>query len=127
MDDIDSVFARIEKLEFHVRLLSEELNPSESPIASLVIGCDWAEADLDRAHDIFQKYDELLTEKADVNWHRFEEEFKDQLGITYQGLKSVVLAFHSNGQWTSVCHAYASSFGNSVPIELKNIALGTER
>lgn len=127
MDNIDAVIARLEKLEFYIKLLSEELNPNESPIASLVIGHDWTEADLDKAHDIFEKYDKLLVDENKINWHAFEKEFKDQLGISYQGLKSIVLAFYRNGQWESVCQSYASSFGNTVPLELKKIASSTSR
>jgi hypothetical protein len=97
----------IDKIKFHIRLLSEAIDFREHPIASLVISNDWTDADLDAAHDIFEKFDKKLEQKEDINWYGFEREFKDRFAIGYQGLKSVVLAFFWNGQWTSVCQAYA--------------------
>lgn len=127
MKDIESVIARLEKLEFHVRLLAESLNHAENPTASLVVDFNWSEQDLDLAHDIFETFDIKIRESKNINWYEFEKEFQEKLNISYQGLKSVVLAFNRNGQWTEVCHAYASSFGNSVSIELKSIAQGNVR
>jgi hypothetical protein len=127
MENIELIVARLEKLEFHVKLLAESLNHTENPTASLVVSFDWSSQDLNRAHDIFEAFDNKMRESEKINWHDLEKEFGDKLNISYQGLKSVVLAFYRNGQWTEVCHAYASSFGNSVPLELKAIAQGTLR
>jgi len=127
MENIEKIVARLEKLEFHVKLLAESLNHAENPIASLVVDFDWSSDDLDCAHDIFEMFDDKIREEEQINWHDLEQEFNQKLNISYQGLKSVVLAFYRNGQWTEVCHAYASSFGNSVSIELKSIAKGTAR
>lgn len=127
MENIEAIVARLEKLEFHVKLLAESLNHTENPIASLVVDFNWSEQDLDLAHDIFEMFDTKLHKSEKVNWHELEKEFTEKLNISYQGLKSIVLAFNRNGQWTEVCHAYASSFGNSVPLELKSLALGNER
>jgi hypothetical protein len=112
---------RLAKLEFQVRLLAESLNPAESPIASLVIGFNWSEQELDAAHDIFEKFDGFLASEERINWHEFESDFKSRLRMSYQAVKSVVLAFYANGQWEDVCRSYALSFGDSVPIELKKI------
>ncbi len=127
MENIEAIVARLEKLEFHVKLLAESLNHTENPIASLVVDFNWSEQDLDSAHDIFEMFDKKLHESKKINWNELEKEFTQKLNISYQGLKSVVLAFNRNGQWTEVCHAYASSFGNSVPLELKSISLGNVR
>lgn len=127
MENFEAIIRRLEKLEFHVKLLAESLNYAENPTASLVVGFDWSEQDLTLAHDIFEMFDKKLGESAPINWYDFEKEFSDKLNINYQGLKSVVLAFHRNGQWMEVCHAYASSFGDSVSLELKSIALGSSR
>lgn len=121
MSTSNSIEDRLAKLEFQVRLLAESLNPEESPIASLVIGFNWSESELDAAHDIFEKFDGLLTSKEKINWHEFESDFKSRLGMSYQAVKSVVLAFYENRQWEDVCRSYALSFGGSVPIELKKV------
>ncbi|WP_347990121.1 DUF1878 family protein [Methylomonas sp. AM2-LC] len=124
MENIEAIIARLEKLEFHVKLLAESLNHTENPTASLVVDFDWSSADLNCAHDIFEMFDNMMREEVKINWYDFEKEFSEKLNISYQGLKSVVLAFYRNGQWSEVCHAYASSFGNSVSLELKSIAQG---
>lgn len=100
--------SEIEKIKFHIKLISESIDTRDHPIPSLVISKDWSEDDLDAAHDIFQKFDEKLESGADVNWVEFEGDFKKRFGMSYQGLKSVVLAFFWNGQWSGVCHAYAT-------------------
>lgn len=119
MSDINK---KLEKLEFHVKLLAEELSPAESPIATLVIGFNWSEEELDLAHDIFERYDQQLSNEENINWHAFETEFKEKLNVSYQRLKSVILSFYRNRQWEAVCCAYAMSFGDTVPFELKTIA-----
>jgi len=124
MHDHDIV-KRIKKLEYHIKLLAEELNHDESPIASLVIGLDWSESELNIAHDIFEAYDRQLEAKEkNINWNDFENEFKEKLGVSYQRLKLIIIAFYKNMQWENVCYSYAASFGNTVPIELKQIARG---
>lgn len=96
-----------EKIKYHLQLLAESLDARQTPIASLVISNDWSASDLDAAHDIFEIYDQKLEQKQSVNWHNFEREFHERFGLTYQGLKPVVLAFFRNDQWVSVCEAYA--------------------
>lgn len=97
-----------EKIKYHIQLLAEALDARESPIASLVILNDWSASDLDSAHDIFEQFDQKLEQKEVVNWYSFEREFQERFGLSYQGLKSVVLAFFRNDQWVAVCKAYAS-------------------
>jgi hypothetical protein len=127
MENIKAIVARLEKLEFHVKLLAESVNHTENPTASLVVDFDWSSQDLNCAHDIFEMFDTKMRKEENINWYDFEKEFQDKLNISYQGLKSIVLAFFRNGQWTEVCHAYASNFGQSVPLELKSIAQGKMR
>ena len=121
MNNSKDILDRLEKLEFQVQLIAESLDFSQSPIASLVIGFNWSEADLDKAHDIFDKYDQKLVKKESISWVQFEREFEKELRIGYQSLKMVVLAFYRNAQWSGVCFEYASHFGNTVPLELKSI------
>lgn len=124
MESIESIVARLEKLEFHVKLLAESMNHTENPIASLVVDFDWSPQDLDCAHDIFEVFETKIHQNEKITWHDLEKEFQEKLNVSYQGLKSVILAFFRNGQWTEVCYAYASSFGENVSLELKSIAQG---
>jgi hypothetical protein len=99
---------QINKLNYQMSLVAESLDSREHPIATLVIAMDWDESDLDKAHDIFEKFEGILDSGKDPSWNEFEFEFKE-LGIGYQKLKMVVLAFHRNFQWTHVCEVYAKA------------------
>ena len=99
----------IKKIKFHISLIGETLDHRNNPIPSLVIQMDWAERDLDSAHDIFEKYDNKLEAEEDVNWRSFEMELREKFNIGYQTVKSIVLAFYRNHQWTEVCTLYAKS------------------
>ena len=106
MTDIEN---EIKKLKFHISLIGETLDFRNNPIPALVIQMDWDEKDLDAAHDIFEKYDNMLEAKEEVNWRAFEMELREKFGISYQTVKSIVLAFYRNHQWTEVCTLYARS------------------
>lgn len=98
----------LEKIKFHIQMLGECIDSTTSPIASLVISMDWDGDDLNRAHDIFEKYDNDLENGREVNWTQFEHEIRDEFEIGYQNVKSIVLAFYRNHQWVEVCKQYAS-------------------
>ena len=97
----------LRKLKYQIRLLGEAVDSTQSPITSLVISFDWGEEDLDRAHDIFESYDEKLRAGEEVRWTAFEMALREQFHIGYQRVKSIVLAFYRNHQWTAVCRGYA--------------------
>lgn len=101
--------AEFQKIKFHIRLLAQVIDASDYPTEALVLSMDWSEEELDVAHDIFEAYEEKLSGSSQVNWHAFERQFEEQLGVGYQALKSIVLAFYRNSQWVDVCVAYAQS------------------
>lgn len=106
MIDIEN---EIKKLKFHISLIGETLDYRNNPIPALIIEMDWGEADLNSAHDIFEKYDNMLEAKEEVNWRAFEMELREKFEIGYQTVKSIVLSFYRNHQWTEVCTLYARS------------------
>ena len=106
MDDLQK---QIDKLKFQMSLVGESLDSREHPIATLAISMDWDDDDLDRAHDIFEKFDKIIESGAKPNWAEFERDFSQQFGIGYQTLKVIVLSFFRNFQWTSVCEIYAQA------------------
>lgn len=91
-------------------MIGETLDHHEYPIAALVISMDWDDKDLNRAHDIFEKYDNLLDAEEEVNWRAFELELRDAFSIGYQTVKMIVLAFFRNYQWHEVCTQYAKAY-----------------
>lgn len=106
---MEEIIKKIEKLQYQMQLVGESLDSRSNPIASLVISMDWNNKDLDMAHDIFEKYDAILSSGEPPNWSAFENDFNNSFGVSYQSLKSIILAFHRNFQWTTVCEYYAKA------------------
>ena len=121
----DSIQQQVDKLRFHIELIARSIDPDTNPVAILAIDYNWSSKDLNRAHDIFEKYDQLISAGKEEQVRSLEQDFSEEFGMTYQDVKMVVLAFVRSGQWEKVCRAYARSFGPSVPIELKFLTLST--
>lgn len=118
----ENVFDELDKLKFHLALLSRELlDVKKQPISSLVIGLDWSETDLDTAHGIFEEYESILFEKEDISWSDFAKSFEAKLGINNLQLEAVVLAFCRDTRYVEICQAYARSFGPEVTSDLESI------
>ncbi|MDF9401523.1 hypothetical protein [Vibrio sp. 1180_3] len=118
---LEELSAVVEKLQYHVSILSDCVDYERYPVERLILSMNWDNAQLNRAHDIFQKYDELLANEEDVNWMAFEHELRDEFNIGYQTVKHIVLAFFNNHQWVEVCHGYAMSFEPTTPVEFHQI------
>jgi len=112
----------IEKLAYHVSLIGETIDYEKHPIEALILSMNWGREDIDKAHDIFERWDQRLENGGAMSTSEFESDFNRELGISYQGLKSVILAFYRNHQWTNVCEAYVDAFGTSPSIEYHSIA-----
>ncbi|MGE6440714.1 hypothetical protein ACQKC9_04000 [Psychrobacter sp. NPDC078409] len=112
---------KVNLLQYHVTLLANCIDSDEHPVENLILTMNWNEEQIEKAHDIFQKYDELIDLKSDIVWSRFEHELRDQFSIGYQTVKRIVLAFYRNHQWVDVCYQYAMSFEPTTPIEFHQI------
>lgn len=108
------------KLRFHVKQLGEAIDDDEHPVTAMVIELNWSEEDLERAHDIFEKYDNQLESHGRFFEHDLEKELKDSFDIGYQTVKTIVLAFWRNHQWQGVCRAYAKQHDVSEFKEINN-------
>lgn len=106
----DSIQKQLDKLKYQLHLLGEAVDHREYPIPSLVLSLDWDDEDLNKAHDIFEQYDNKMEDGKEVNWRAFEMELRDTFGIGYQTVKTIILAFFDNGQWENVCTAYAKAY-----------------
>ena len=112
----------IAKIKFHISMLNTYQNYANNPIGSLVIEFDWSEEDLDKAHDIFEKYDKKISE-GELNGDLYalmERDFKTDLGLGYQEVKSVVLAFFRESRWVTVCVEFVKSYRYE-PVEFSEI------
>ncbi|OCF82151.1 hypothetical protein AS299_02570 [Citrobacter freundii] len=119
--NIEEIIERLQKVEYQISILSECLDYDRYPVQSLILSMNWDSKQLNKAHDIFQKYDEKLDKNEDINWHAFEHELEEEFSIGYQTVKSIVLAFYNNHQWIDVCYGYAKSFEPNTPIEFHSI------
>ncbi len=123
---IDELAEELQKLKYQVRVLGETVDYDAHPVESLILSMDWGEGDIDRAHDIFETYDNKLEAKEPINWTEFEMELRTEFNIGYQTVKRIVLAFFKNHQWTNVCYGYAMSFEPTTPVEFHQITRGGE-
>lgn len=124
--NIEEIARELEKLKYQVRTIGETIDYRAHPVEALILSLDWGEGDIDRAHDIFEKYDNKLEANEEVNWGKFEHELRSAFDIGYQTVKSIVLAFYDNHQWTKVCYGYAMSFEPTTPIEFHRITRGDD-
>ncbi|AZV77700.1 DUF1878 family protein [Parasedimentitalea marina] len=115
------IIERIRKLSYHVSILGQAIDYDKHPVEALILSMDWRAQDLETAHDIFERWDERLEKGETMEKYKFEGDFEKELGITYQGLKSIILAFYESSKWTNVCEAYVDIFGATPPIEYKSI------
>lgn len=117
----DEIIAAIKKLRYQVSIIAQTIDHDKHPVEALVLNMDWESEDLTKAHDILERWDQRLEKGEDLSAGEFEQDFDRELGISYQGLKSIILAFYRNGQWTNVCEAYVDSFGKSPAVEYHSI------
>jgi len=108
----------IQKIKWHIKRLAGALDSERHSITALVIYLDWSEDQLERASDIFEKYDRLLEEKKSANWQDLEKELKEEFRIGYQAVKTIVNAFYDDHLWQNVCCWFAESQEPTCPVEL---------
>jgi lipid II:glycine glycyltransferase (peptidoglycan interpeptide bridge formation enzyme) len=109
------------KLQYQVKVLSECMDYEKYPVEYLILSMNWDQSQINKAHDIFQKYDQKLKNQIGIRWFDFERALCDEFKINYQSVKSIILAFHRNQQWVEVCHGYAMSLGSTMPVEFQSI------
>ncbi|RZM89780.1 MULTISPECIES: hypothetical protein [unclassified Escherichia] len=119
--NLTEISKEIEKIKYHISILGDIIDYHNHPVESLTISMDWNERNINRTHDIFEKYDEKLSNNEKLKWYEFENDLKDELDIEYQMVKQVILAFYKNHQWRDVCYQYALSFGPNIPAEFYQI------
>lgn len=112
----------ISKLKYQVETLGLTIDHQKYPVEALILSKNWGPTDLEKAHDVFEKWDKKLENGDEMKSGLFESDFQDALGVSYQGLKSIVLAFYRNSQWTNVCEAYVDSFDGKPSIEFFEIS-----
>lgn len=118
---IEELTEIVDKLTYHVSILGDTIDYDKHPVEALIISMNWSRADITKAHDIFERWEQRLEKGGSMSTGEFERDFQQELGISYQGLKSVILAFYRNHQWTNVCEAYVDAFRGAPSIEYHSI------
>lgn len=117
----EELYKAFQRLSYHVELLGNTIDSHAYPIEALILSMNWNKEDLDKAHDVFERWETILESGEKMNNFKFEKDFEDALGVSYQGLKPIVLAFYRNSLWTNVCEAYVDSFDGKASIEYREI------
>jgi len=117
----EEVETTLKKLSYQVSILGQTVDYERHPVEALILEKDWGSEELDKAHDIFENWEKRLESGENMDSAMFEQDFRRELGVTYQGVKPIILAFYKNGQWTNVCEAFVDSFGPSPALEYHSI------
>lgn len=117
----EEIAETVEKLKYHISILGQTIDHERHSVEALIIENDWSQTQLNKVHDLFEKWEKFLEAGQQMQQSSFEIDFNNELDISYQDLKSIILAFYRNSQWTNVCEAYVDSFGGSPPIEYHSI------
>lgn len=120
--DEHEIIKRLDKLQYQVETLGQTIDYERYPVEALILSKNWGPIELEKAHDIFEDWDKKIEGGGEMNSGSFEDDFAKSLSVNYQGLKSIILAFHRNSQWTNVCEAYVDSFGKTPSVEFFEIA-----
>ncbi len=99
----------IEKMKFHISELIGAVDYKSYPITHLVISFNLSEADLDNLHNLFDKYDKILSENPKQDISSIKSEFESMFNLGYQDFKHVILAFYRDEKWINVCQCYAKN------------------
>lgn len=118
---IEEIQQIIAKLSYQVSILGQTIDYQKHPVEALIFEMNWSDVELQKAHDIFERWDAQLEKGHPVQHGAFESDFKRELDVGYQRLKSIVLAFYRNHQWTNVCESFVDSFGMSPSLEYHSI------
>jgi len=117
----DDVIKRLDRLEYQVSILGQAIDYERFPVEALILNMDWDRGDIDKVHDVFERWDSRLEKGETISRYEFEKDFEKAVGVGYQGLKSIITAFWENHQWTTVCEAYVDSFDGSPAVEYHRI------
>ncbi|TGC08884.1 hypothetical protein CRG93_11205 [Escherichia sp. E2593] len=61
--NLTEISKEIEKLKYHISILGDIIDYHNHPVESLTISMDWNEKNINRTHDIFEKYDEKIKQQ----------------------------------------------------------------
>ena len=64
--NIEQIVEELSKLKYKVNIIGNAIDYQAYPIEALILEMDWGEGDIDRAHDIFEEYDNKLEAKEEV-------------------------------------------------------------
>lgn len=68
---------------------------------------EWDDETINSIRSIFENYSMRIINEEEISWRGFEMELRDKFKVSYQAVKSIVLAFYKNKEYTDVCRGYA--------------------
>nr|WP_321319447.1 hypothetical protein [uncultured Campylobacter sp.] len=94
-------------LEERVGLL-EQVVLYDCSVSKLALSCKFDSAKIESIYQIFKKYSSKCDEKIEFSYMEVEKDF-GKIGINYQLLKSVILAFGDANKYLDVIAQYLKS------------------
>lgn len=77
----------------------------EDKISKIALSYGWNKEKVHKIYDIMDKYDQKIFNKENFTFGNIENDFK-LIGLNYQVLKSILIAFYDNEQYIEVIKIY---------------------
>ena len=108
-DRVTDLETQLEKVNFHLRMISEEIDSNSCPIAWLSITMDWTEDDLKNVIDMFYEYHKALHNGEKINLDRLKRSLMNMTDSNYDKVKNIILALHRSQRFevVDVCEKFA--------------------
>ncbi|MCB9763907.1 MAG: hypothetical protein H6739_29320 [Alphaproteobacteria bacterium] len=96
---------QLAKLQWQIQRLADVLPKDTAPVTKLAIQLGWGEEELNLCEETFDQFQHKFDNEGSISG--FEKSLKDRMGISYQTVKKIVLAFIAEGMYEDVCIEYA--------------------
>ena len=125
-DQLATLESQHERLNFQFGLVVSNLDIDEHGTAIFFNENDWGEEEWDAIADVFDRYSNQLVNAETFTYSDIEKDLSDAVGLSYQGVKTLVSTYYREGRWTEVCYQYAKSLGDNPPIGMQKITADYE-
>ena len=101
----------LEKVKFHLRKMSEEIDSKSCPLACLSITMDWSEGDLKNVIDMFYRYREALHNGEKIDLEVLRNSLMNLTNSNYDEVKDIIVALYRSQRFevVEVCEKFAEA------------------
>ena len=111
-DRIKDLETELEKVKFHLRKMSEEIDSESCPLAWLSITMDWSEGDLNNVIDMFYGYRKALQNGEKIDFGELRNSLMSITNSDFDKVKEIILALYRSQRFevAEVCRKFAEAY-----------------